>query len=558
MNRIALCVLTLILSVNPFSAQTTSDCEGGIILCDSFYSEETAPVGSGDIYEPPPALGCNGTSGEINSIWYIFTVQDDGDLNFILNPNDDATDYDWSLYNISQNGCNGILDGTSPEVSCNSWGTTGINGDTGISSDLGGTGNSNGPGDLNGPPYNGDLPVSVGETFALVVMNWTSSPDGYSLDFGGSTASLYDQVPPVITDVEANCANTELTITFSENIVLGTVQIDDFNVSGSGIEYSVTDFEAANGGSEMDNMIVVSLGTQIVSDGSYTLEITNINDYVTDLCGNEGSGTFTFELSAPMLFEAETTTACNGFGGSISVNEVTGGASPFVYSLNGNEQNDPTFDNLSDGSYSVGVEDQNGCLLTQQLIVPNQDISVDAGIADSLSCVHPSTDLGPATVEPEQNVSYLWFTDEGAIIDGATSASATAGAPGTYAVQVINLENGCSANDIVVVSAEEQLELDLSQLVFPNIFTPNADDFNGSWSPFLANDPEFDVTSIFSSYNLQIFDRWGKVVFESDGANRKWRAIDKDEGTYFYTVTYESQCGSGDKGEKEGYIQILR
>jgi hypothetical protein len=74
----------------------------------------------------------------------------------------------------------------------------------------------------------------------------------------------------------------------------------------------------------------------------------------------------------------------------------------------------------------------------------------------------------------------------------------------------------------------------------------------------LANDPEFDVTLIFSSYNLQIFDRWGKQVFESDGGNRKWRAADMDEGTYFYTVTYESQCGSGDKGSKEGYIQILR
>ncbi len=558
MKRIVLCASMLIFSISSSYSQTTSDCEGGIVLCDSFYSEETSPVGFGDVYEPAPAFGCNGTSGEINSSWYIFTVQENGNLSFILNPNNDGTDYDWSLYNISENGCAGIVSGTSLEVSCNSWGVLGINGDTGISSDQGGSGNSNGPGDLNGPPFNGDLPVTVGETFALIVMNFTSTSDGYTLDFGGSTASLYDEVPPSVIDIQANCANTELTITFSENVVLSTVQTDDFIVSGPGGPYSVTDFEPGNGGLEMDNMIIISLGSQITDAGTYSIEITNLNDYVTDLCGNEGVGTFTFEVSAPMLFEATTETACNGSGGSITIEEVTGGSSPFVYSLNGNDQNDPDFDDLNSGTYSVAVEDQNGCLLTQQIIVPNQNISVDAGVADSLSCLHPTTDLGPVSVNPEQNVSYVWTTNDGAIIAGATSATASAGSPGTYTVQVTNTENGCTDSDVITVAAEEQFELDLSQLVFPNVFTPNEDAFNGTWSPFLANDPEFDVTLIFSSYNLQIFDRWGKQVFESDGGNRKWRAADMDEGTYFYTVTYESQCGSGDKGSKEGYIQILR
>jgi len=558
MYRNLLCVLSILVFYSVSLSQTTSDCEGGIVLCDSFYSEETSPVGSGDVYEPAPAFGCNGTSGEVNSIWYIFTVQEDGNLSFFLDPNDDGTDYDWSLFNISQNGCAGIADGTSPEVSCNSWGVLGINGATGISTDNGGTGNSNGPGDLNGPPFNGDLLVTAGETFALIVMNWTGSNAGYTLDFGSSTASLYDQVPPSILNVQANCANTELILTFSENIVLSTVQNGDFVISGPGGDYTITDFEPTNGGIEMDNMITISLGSQITNAGSYTIEIIDVNNYVTDLCGNEGSGTYTFNVNAPMVFEVSTETACNGQGGTITVDDVNGGSAPFIYTINGIQQNDPEFDDLGGGNYNVGVTDQNGCSLIQQVSVPNQAISVNAGVPDSLSCLKPTTNLGPALVSPDQPVNFVWTTTDGSIVSGAGSETATAGSTGTYQVIVTNTENGCSDTDVVTVVSADEFVLDLNQMVFPNVFSPNLDSWNSDWAPFLALDPEFDLTSIFVKYDLKVFNRWGAMVYESAGGKRRWRAEDADEGTYFYTLQYESQCGSGTAGNKEGYIQVLR
>jgi hypothetical protein len=97
-------------------------------------------------------------------------VQQDGNLSFILDPLNDADDYDWGLFNITTGGCSG-LGTTSPEVECNSYGVFGSNGPTGISTANGGSGVSNGPGDLNGPAFNADLPVVVGNTYALLILD---------------------------------------------------------------------------------------------------------------------------------------------------------------------------------------------------------------------------------------------------------------------------------------------------------------------------------------------------------------------------------------------------
>ena len=157
----------LILLTSQAIAQTsTGDCEGAIPLCGGVYTEETSPPGTGNVLEP---TGICNNNAETMSLWYTFTVQQAGELSFVLNPNNELDDYDWGLFNITTGGCAGIIaqDGSSPEVECNSYGSLTTNGPTGISTANGGSGNSNGPGDVNGPPFNANLNVEVGQTFAL-------------------------------------------------------------------------------------------------------------------------------------------------------------------------------------------------------------------------------------------------------------------------------------------------------------------------------------------------------------------------------------------------------
>ena len=65
-------------------------------------------------------------------------------------------------------------------------------------------------------------------------------------------------------------------------------------------------------------------------------------------------------------------------------------------------------------------------------------------------------------------------------------------------------------------------------------------------------------------YSLQIFDRWGKLVFESEDYIKGWDGKRKNgdyvtDGTYFFTVRYLPRCGNeGDVVVKTGFVQVFR
>lgn len=277
--------------------QTTADCEGAITLCGDFYSEENASFSTGDLAEYTGA--CNAGT-EYPSVWYTFTVQEDGDLSFILTPNQVADDYDWAVFDITEGGCAGITaGGASPEVACNSFGEFGNNGSTGISSAMGGTGTSNGPGNANGPAFNADLPVSAGDTYALVVMNWTQSPFGYTLDFGFSTASLYDGVAPAIAAVEVPCDLSVLEVELSEPVLLETVDLADFALYGpGGVEVDLGQISAVNPTGGLCQTFSITPSAPIVQSGAYNLMFTSDAGSVEDPCGNLGTGQFDLQLTA--------------------------------------------------------------------------------------------------------------------------------------------------------------------------------------------------------------------------------------------------------------------
>lgn len=555
--KIYLLFFALILFCQTGFSQTISDCDGAIQLCGDLYTEDEAPFNTGDVYEYTGE--CNLLT-ESNSVWYTFTVQADGLLSFIITPNDLNDDYDWALFDITTGGCAGIYaGGPSPEVSCNSWGTAfPPNGPTGISTQNGGTGNTNGPGDLNGPPFNADLPVQEGEVYALVVMNWSLSLEGYTIDFGQSTASLYDDNPPSIVSVESNCANTELTIVFSENIVVGSVQAEDFTITGPG-SYSATSVEPGDGpGTELDDTFIIQINEQMLLDGNYTLTITDLSLFVEDLCGNAGQGSVDFPVNVPMTYDIDIQTACNGVGGSIGIVDVSGGQEPYSFYLDNNLQSGLVVDDLTDGSYSVLVTDNSNCELLQEVEVPDNEIDLVMAPSDSVSCLDPVAEITGTFVVPDQPVSYSWTTDVGDIISGSNLQIMAAGAPGIYYLTVTNTDNGCTASGSLIVTSEEEVIFDATQLRFPNVVSPNGDSKNEDWMPFLANDPEYNVTEVFTEYQLRVFNRWGTQVFESTDNRRFWNAGEYAEGNYFFTLYYETECGTGAKAQVEGFIQVLR
>ncbi len=74
----------------------------------------------------------------------------------------------------------------------------------------------------------------------------------------------------------------------------------------------------------------------------------------------------------------------------------------------------------------------------------------------------------------------------------------------------------------------------------PNVFTPNGDSKNDTYridKQYLVYcDPGFKFT---------IFNRWGKIVFESTNPNFEWTAEGLGSGTYFYTLESRARSQSG-------------
>ena len=545
-------------------AQTsTSDCEGAIVLCGGIYSEKSAPPGTGNVYEFTG--GCN-QGLETMSLWYTFTVQEAGNISFIIDPNNDADDYDWGMFNITNGGCAGIVaqDGSSPEVECNSYGSFSGNGPTGISSANGGTGNSNGPGDLNGPAFNADLPVQPGETYAIVVMNWSNSLEGYTIDFTQSTATIYDESVPEIVSVEPLCGNKDFRVIFSEDIVTSTVQPEDFTIANqAGNTNSFATVSPSNPGAFAQTSFVVSLADSLTEGGTYIVSITNVQGNVEDICGNVAIIDTTFEVNIvpPVEYALTINNACNGENGSIEASYISGGTAPIAFEIDGVALDDVSGFGLDSGQYVITVRDSQGCEISETRTVPNHEIELSISpLQDSLSCANPLVQITGVLVTPPQTVSYLWGSITANGVDSLFSLDSLpqTDTPGTYFLTVLETQSGCSDTASTVVSESELAGLDLNLLQFPNVISANNDGKNDSWRPFLLTDPDFDITLIFDEYTLLVFNRWGQKVFDSSEENeRLWTPENIPAGSYFYTVSYKSDCGTVVDKQQKGMITVL-
>ena len=70
-----------------------------------------------------------------------------------------------------------------------------------------------------------------------------------------------------------------------------------------------------------------------------------------------------------------------------------------------------------------------------------------------------------------------------------------------------------------------------TNLFIPNTFTPNGDDHNELFL-ILGNN--------FKTFNIQIFNRWGELMFISESSDKSWDGTFDNkkvqEGAYYYNV----------------------
>lgn len=172
------------------------------------------------------------------------------------------------------------------------------------------------------------------------------------------------------------------------------------------------------------------------------------------------------------------------------------------------------------GGVSIIVTDNFGCQDTAYSTVhaypaPNAAFSIDPPTQGQPGMPITFTDLSSGNP-----VSWQWnFGDgNGSTIQNPTHIYTTQGFMNVSLL--VTSANGCE--DIVSIEY-----LVLSDIIIPNVFTPNGDGMNDM---FVVKNLEF-----FNN-NLTIFNRWGNKVFEKENYKNDWDGDGVSDGTYYFIL----------------------
>jgi gliding motility-associated-like protein len=238
----------------------------------------------------------------------------------------------------------------------------------------------------------------------------------------------------------------------------------------------------------------------------------------------------------PSLFRAGITLSPNTVicsNESVQLN-ATGGArylwTPAIGLSNPNVAN-PIARPAQTTRYQVRIFDAGGCFLdTAVTIEVFQAINIDFEAVTSAECGSPGTlQLINRTANA---TNFVWSLDNGVTFNGQTPGTVTYPRSGVYRITLTASNRACTATRTIEVPVENILP--------PNVITPNNDGKNDF----------FVINNIRDNWKLQVFNRWGKLVFESANYRNDWGG-EGASATYFYLLT------SPEGKTCRGWVQVI-
>ena len=388
------------------------------------------------------------------------------------------------------------------------------------------TGNWSGPAgavfsDPNDPQTGVSMPQGGTYTFtwSIITANGCSTSDAVSITFT-------DAILPVLTGTDAichgACNGTASVATTGGNTVNGNYT---YQWSGGVAGNSPT----ATG----------------LCAGSYTVTVFDMN-------GCSAQGSVLIEQPEPLVIDAITAVSetCPGScDGSITVSDVAA----VLYSINGGTsfQAGGNFGGLCAGSYSIVIQDANGCTANGSGDV-GSPAPVVAGFTwspDPIYVSEPTVLFNNSSTTNATNFSWNF--------DGLGSSSATSPAftfPGVlgddYLVCLTASDaNGCSNTYCVRIEV-----LDVLTVHVPNAFTPDGDAINDQFHPV------FNLPDV-ADYEFMIFDRWGALFFSSKNPGEAWNGTfagqDAPIDVYVWKLRYRDPR-STERKDVVGHVTLVR
>ncbi len=179
---------------------------------------------------------------------------------------------------------------------------------------------------------------------------------------------------------------------------------------------------------------------------------------------------------------------------------------------------------LQNGTYTYTLTISDGpCTASDQVVLSILQLPIANAGPDHTIFLGDEVTLGGSPTGP-QGSSYVWTPDS--LVSNATVAAPTsAPAITTWFTVTVTSSNGCVSLDSVLVTV-------IPEVVIPTGFTPNGDGWNDTWV--------IDFIDLFPECEVEIYNRWGEMLFRSVGYQRPWEGKYNGGfvpvGTYYYVI----------------------
>jgi gliding motility-associated-like protein len=284
---------------------------------------------------------------------------------------------------------------------------------------------------------------------------------------------------------------------------------------------------------QWDNVFQSTTATiQNLGPGPYTVTVTDALG-----CTNDTTVLVQQPLPVNVQLVAHDDTCARGNGAVEAV--MLGGTAPFVYVWSAIRDSasiyavnvPPTGWNtgLTPGDYAVTVTDAGGCTASASTTVGQ----IAPPVAAFSTRSKPEEMNDPSVLffnQSEAALTYQWAFGDGDV-SSQEHPNHDYDSSGVYLVMLIAYNEpryGCSDTTFRYVEVDP-----LFTFYVPNAFTPDGDGTNDTWGPAGANYE-------YESYNVQVYDRWGKLVWQTDSPDRQWNGRDQSSlepvrpGLYVY------------------------
>lgn len=358
---------TFKLCVNNYNAvpDPDSDCPTGVVLCDKSSFTVESLVGTGTLNNEFDQSICIQT--EFASAWYRWTCKDPGTLAFTITPTNPSDDLDFAVFELP----GGLDDCANKEkIRCEAAGENVgqpfpnweiCTGPTGLS--LSETDFDEFPGCAPGQNnFVAALDMVAGKSYALIINNFSNTGSGFSIEFSGTGTFLGPEADFNVTPQNV-CRGSEVTFVDASSSVTG--------ISGWQWNFGVGASPATANGAGPHNVTYSTAGPK-----SVTLTVTSEEGcIVTDIR----------QITVLPTPEAEAEIIADYCGPDDATGGITltptGDAQPYLYNWQGTGTFTPdiVLTDLQFGSYSVTVQDSNGCQTPYTFVVP-EGLSLSAGV----------------------------------------------------------------------------------------------------------------------------------------------------------------------------------